>query len=236
MTKRLDVTAYLLGEADAAERERVERLIREDPGFRAEVERLRPVVARLDAMPAQAWEPVEPPPLDVDIPVEPEAARRRRGSRLVLRPAVALACSAALVAGGVGIGIISAGGDGGGGASPPAVQIALAPVTSADAGASGTVKLASADPVGTADGATVTVSGLEPLPDGGYYELWMLNSPDDLVSMGSFRVGADGSATVKLPVAADPASFKFFDVSAEPGDGKPGHSGVSVLRAPTTAA
>ena len=98
------------------------------------------------------------------------------------------------------------------------------------------VKLAAVKGAEPGGGATVTVHGLKPLPDGGYYELWMLNSPTDLVSMGSFTVDASGTATVTLPVAADPAKFKFFDVSVEPGDGKPGHSGISVLRAPTTSA
>ncbi|MFN8131325.1 MAG: anti-sigma factor [Solirubrobacteraceae bacterium] len=233
MRVRPDVTAYLLGEADAAERARAEELMRTDPGFRAEVERLRPVVARLAAMPAEAWTPAEPPPLDVDIPVEPEAARRRR-PRLSLRPAVAVACSVALLAAGIGAGALIAGG--GDGAAPSGAQVALAPVGGADAGAGGTVKLAAVKGAEPGGGATVTVHGLKPLPDGGYYELWMLNSPTDLVSMGSFTVDASGTATVTLPVAADPAKFKFFDVSVEPGDGKPGHSGISVLRAPTTAA
>jgi anti-sigma-K factor RskA len=232
VTKRVDVTAYLLGEADAAEREQAEELLRTDPAFRAEVERLRPVVARLEAMPDEAWNPAEPPPLDFDIPVEPEPARRRRAPRLSLRPAVAVAGSVALLAAGVGVGALVAGDD----PAPAGPQVVLAPVTPVDSGASGTVKLAAATGAEPGGGATITVRGLKPLPGGGYYELWMLNSPDDLVSMGSFKVGPDGTAKVTLPVAADPAKFKFFDVSAEPGDGRPGHSGVSVLRAPTTAA
>lgn len=230
---RPDATAYLLGEADEAERARAEALMRADPEFRAEVERLRPVVARLGAMPAEAWTPVQPPPLDVDIPLEPAAARRG-GRRLALRPAVAAACSVALLAAGAGAGALIAGGDGS--AVPSGAQVALAPVGAADAGAGGTVKLAAVKGAEPAGGATVTVHGLKPLPDGGYYELWMLNSATDLVSMGSFTVDASGMATITLPVAADPSKFKFFDVSAEPGDGKPGHSGISVLRAPTTAA
>jgi|SRR5450755_1619409 len=44
-------------------------LERENPAFGAEVSRLRPLVARLQGMPREAWEDVEPPP-----PVLPDAA------------------------------------------------------------------------------------------------------------------------------------------------------------------
>ena len=57
----------------------------------------------------------------------------------------------------------------------------------------------------------------------------------ELVGLGSFRVGDDGAATLKLPLPMDPDAFQYFDLSLEPGDGDPGHSGVSVLRGPTAA-
>ena len=63
-----------------------------------DVERLKPVITRLQAVPAEAWDGVEPPPLRLPEPVRP--ARRR----LVLRPAVAALCALALLAAGIGVG------------------------------------------------------------------------------------------------------------------------------------
>lgn len=50
------------------------------------------------------------------------------------------------------------------------------------------------------------------------------------VALGSFRVGADGGARVDLPVTVSPRRFPVLDISREPDDGDPGHSGASVLR------
>ena len=38
-----------------------------------------------------------------------------------------------------------------------------------------------------------------------------------------------------LPLPTDPARFRYLDVSREPEDGDPGHSGLSILRGPSTA-
>ena len=78
--------------------------------------------------------------------------------------------------------------------------------------------------------ATVDVSGLPPSARGQFYELWLLNSADDLVALGSFRVPASGDARVTVPVPGDPAGYRFVDLSVEPDDGDPAHSGDSVLR------
>ena len=59
---------YLLGELAAAERDAFEAALAHDPALRAEVERLRPVVARLDALEPAAWEGAEPPPLPALLP------------------------------------------------------------------------------------------------------------------------------------------------------------------------
>ena len=76
---------------------------------------------------------------------------------------------------------------------------------------------------------------MQPSADGNFYELWLLNSADDLVSLGSFRVPASGEADVTVPLPADPEGFAALDISAEPDDGDPAHSTRSVLRAPLTA-
>jgi hypothetical protein len=77
---------------------------------------------------------------------------------------------------------------------------------------------------------TLEVSGLAPTRGGTFYEVWMLRSPTQLVSVGSFRVDAGGRARVTFPVAADVHRFPIVDVSREPADGDPRHSSDSVLR------
>ncbi|MDA0142418.1 hypothetical protein OJ962_33345, partial [Solirubrobacter sp. CPCC 204708] len=66
-----DAADYLLGEMEPERAARFEAELARDAALRAEVERLRPVVARLDALPGEAWERPEPPPLQA-----PASARR----------------------------------------------------------------------------------------------------------------------------------------------------------------
>jgi hypothetical protein len=49
----------------------------------------------------------------------------------------------------------------------------------------------------------------------------------------AFQVPASGSATVRVPLPAKPSSDRPPDVSREPADGNPAHSGESVLRGAT---
>jgi anti-sigma-K factor RskA len=76
----------------------------------------------------------------------------------------------------------------------------------------------------------LTVSGLPRVGAGGFYEVWMMRDAGHLVALGSFRVGADGRARIDLPVTASPRRFPVLDISREPADGDPAHSGHSVLR------
>ena len=105
------------------------------------------------------------------------------------------------------------------------------------------VALAPVEPLGGAAHGTATTRrrtgartsrsrGLQPSADGDFYELWLLNSPDDLVSLGSFRVPASGEVDVSVPLPGNPDDFAALDVSVEPPDGNPAHSSRSVLRAP----
>ena len=242
MSARDRLSDYLLGELPDDERARFERELAGDPELAAEAERLRPVVARLESLDPAAWDPPAAPPLPplappatvpapgtppaTDTPAAgPPRARSRRRRALVLRPFPAAALAAVLLALGVGTGLLLGGGDddGAGGGR----QLALQPVEPLGGSASGTATLAS-------DGsrATVRVTGLPPSARGEFYELWLLNSPDDLVSLGSFRVPASGEADVTIPLPGDPADFAALDLSIEPPDGDPGHSSRSVLRAP----
>ncbi len=75
----------------------------------------------------------------------------------------------------------------------------------------------------------VETTGLDPLDDA-VYELWLLDvvdgKPVDLVSIGVIE--ADGSYT--LDEGIDLERFNVVDISIEPTDGDPTHSGNSVLR------
>ena len=56
-----------------------------------------------------------------------------------------------------------------------------------------------------------------------------LNSAIDAVPVTTLRSG-DTTAKAKLPQS--PAGYRYLDVSLEPADGNPNHSGQSVLRVP----
>ena len=108
------------------------------------------------------------------------------------------------------------------------------------------IAAAELDPVGDADVAPVEgefvradqgaelhldLSGLPPR-DGAFYEVWLLDLDHGrLLSLGPVR--PDGTYT--LPVGTDVGEYPTVDVSVEPDDGDPGHSGTSVLRGPVQA-
>jgi anti-sigma-K factor RskA len=220
---------YVLGELDAQQRANAERRLREDAAFRREVERLSPVVARLEALPRDGWESLEPPPLRMPADAARAPARRRERRRLVLRPGVAVAASLALLGGGVAGGVVAVGGGGGEQAAAP--PIALSAVSPAGQGASGEATVVR-DSEST---IRLELHGLAPTSRADAYEAWLMDDTKRLVSLGSFRVGPSGSATVTLPTPVAPGRYRFVDVSRERLDGNPGHSGSSVLRGPTRA-
>lgn len=231
MSERFDVSGYLLGELSDEQLAAAERRLGEDPALRAEVERLRPAVARLEELPPEAWEDLAPPPLALPLDSAPATtarpAPRRWWQGLVIRPAFAALASIALLVVGVGVGLLIGSDEDGGG--EPGRAVALAPVEPRGQGASGSAELVGAD----GGEAVVAVSGVSPSEAGEFYELWLLNAPDDLISLGSFKVGASGRAEVTVPLPVDPAQFEFIDLSVERDDGDASHSGRSVLRAPT---
>jgi hypothetical protein len=211
---------YLIGELAPEERAAFEA----DPARVAEAERLRPIVTRLESLEREEWDPPKAPALVLPGTREPQRAPPRRRRVLTLRPLVAAGLALLLLAIGVGAGRLL--GEGGG---PDRGRVlALDPVEPAGRSAHGTATI-----LGRAGGrARFVVRGLKPSANGGFYELWLMNSADDLVSLGSFRVPASGKAVVTVPLPADPDGFAALDISAEPADGNPAHSASSVLRAP----
>jgi len=220
VSEPFDALDVALDEVAPAQRAAAEERLRRDPAFAAEVERLRAAVAPLEALPPDAWRPPEPPPLRLPAPVRDprEAAERRRV--LTLRPLLAVAAAVALLAAGAAgaLAVQALDGEAGG------TEVALAPLPGAE-GARATAVL-------QPDAQTVRldVRGLPATGRDSFYELWLLNAPDDLVAVGTFRVGPDGTAEVSFPLAVDPGRFRVLDVSLEPVDGDPGHSSRSVLR------
>ncbi|MGY1752296.1 anti-sigma factor [Blastococcus sp. SYSU D01042] len=162
-------------------------------------------------------EPVAP---DVRVPDEPAGGtvvplRSRR--RPLLLAAAAVVAGAVVGAGAVAV-VQRSGSDDG----EAVTTVALAPLPDADASGS-------ADVVVRADGSRVLELELEaPELDDAYYEVWIIDRSVE----GMFPLGVvtPGRQTVELPAGVDLAEFPLLDVSVEPLDGDPTHSGVSVAR------
>ncbi|MBK5111813.1 MAG: anti-sigma factor [Thermoleophilia bacterium] len=151
------------------------------------------------------------------------------------RLATGLATGFALLAVGFFAGTLTDDGGSGSGLDPgaqPSTTVAMDSLGEAPAGASGEVSLTSSGE----DPATVTVDGLKPSPNKEFYEVWLLGDEGELISLGSFRVGADGESRIEVPLPVNPEKYKYFDVSIQPENGSPDHSGRSVLRGPTSKA
>ena len=100
--------------------------------------------------------------------------------------------------------------------------VALDPL--ADNDASGRAEVVLRD-----DGTRVVEVDLDaPALDDGYYEIWLIDR--DVVGMVPLGVVTPGSQTFELPADLDLGQFPLVDVSVEPLDGDPTHSGVSVAR------
>jgi hypothetical protein len=137
---------------------------------------------------------------------------RRRTTLLV---AAALVVGAAVGAGAVAV---AQRGDEG----TPVTAVALDPL--ADNDASG-----SAEVVVRGDGSRVVEVELDaPALEDEYYEIWLIDR--DVVGMVPLGVVRPGTQTYELPDDLDLGAFPLVDVSVEPLDGNPTHSGVSVAR------
>jgi anti-sigma-K factor RskA len=272
---RQSAVEYLLGELPADKADNFEAELLLDAGLRAEVDRLRPVVSRLESQPADAWEGVEPPPLDIaaivsaDAPVasglgatvvagdegadtnsadgglagQPGAGQAVPASkpprpsfaeRLGFRwPSVVAAAFSALLILAVGIGVgTQLGGDSASPSGEPVQTLALGTIgDEVPPDASGEVVLTN----GSEDQATLDVSGLEANGEREFYELWLLGDDGELVALGSFKVEDGGSSQIEVPLPVDPETYRYFDVSIQPENGSPDHSGRSVLRGLTAS-
>lgn len=146
------------------------------------------------------------------------AARARRGGRL---PWIAAAAAAGIVVGGVGASLVPRLLD----REPDAEVLAAAtldPLPGWEATGEAVVEVAS-------DGSRVLVLQVDDGDgDDGFREVWLIDRDvTRLVSLGVLH-GAEGRFTV--PEGLDLADFAVVDVSEEPFDGDPTHSGDSIVR------
>ena len=73
----------------------------------------------------------------------------------------------------------------------------------------------------------MTLEGDE-LADGDYREVWLIREDGQaLISLG---VLDDASGTFRVPDGVDLDEYRLVDISFEPVDGDPAHSGDSIVR------
>lgn len=220
---------YLLGELPDEQRAELLREIEDDPQLSAELAELSPLVATLEELPPEAWDDIEAPPLRLNgRAAEPQRRSRLKdffGGSFALRPALAFAAVIAIFATGVGVGLLSGGDNSTTSFGPVATQTSLSPVGELDPAATGQATVKQGGQV-----IRLKISGLAVNSDNDFYEAWLMDPKDGFISLGTFRVGDDGSTTLDLPVAVSTSRFPVVDISLQPTNGKPTHSGVSVLR------
>lgn len=238
--------AELLGKGPddvARSRDDVLELLADALGVDGDARRSR-VRDALVELPEEAWQgrgpqlPAAPPGPSAAPrpPAHPSERRRppRERRRVDPRAIVALAAVAAvalvtvLLAGGDDAGDEDGPGDRGGrtatepdpGAGPDGRTARLAPV----AGRRGRGRVTLSE---DRERLAISIRGL-PEPEGSY-EIWLYSSIVDARSLGSFRRSRI-ELDARLP--ADPRDYRWIDVSHEPADGNPNHSGESVMRVP----
>ncbi len=160
--------------------------------------------------------PAAVPPAQVPTPA-PVVPLRTRRSRLLLAAAASLVVGVGIGAGAVALGT----GDDDEGVAVAAA--ALDPLDDSDA--TGEARVLERD-----DGTRVLELDLSAadLTDG-FYEVWLIDeSVEDMYPLGMVRGG--GEVTLDVPSGVDLTEFPVVDVSVEPLDGDPRHSGRSVAR------
>jgi anti-sigma-K factor RskA len=216
-----DLAGYVLGALDPGEAAAFEQHLAGCDACRAEVAELQGLPELLD----RAAPPIEVPPglrERTFAAVERAAAGSSRRGPLLRLAAVAAALLVALV-GGVVVSQLGGGGRG------QVIELALA----AQPGRTGQ---ATAELRQQGDGVAIDmeVSGLAPNPPGSVYECWFVGPGDSLerpnrVSAGTFTVGADGRASLRMHSAADLRRFPVMGVTLETDGGRPERTGQKIL-------
>ncbi|RYC12660.1 anti-sigma factor [Nocardioides zhouii] len=176
------------------------------------------VLAQVNDVPGDA--PVRPVPLQVAAP-PPEVARPRRRVPVW---AAGLAAGVALVAG-LGLGRTTLDDATTPGRDAPEAVVAAADLTALDSTAGRGVARA----VESDDTITLRVQASELGGEDGFHEVWLINVDGErMVALG---VLADGDAgEFQVPRGLLDEGYLVVDISVEPDDGDPTHSGVSLAR------
>jgi anti-sigma-K factor RskA len=220
-----DLGGYVLGALEPAERADFEEHLAGCERCQAEVAELRGLPELLE----QATPPVEVPPWLRErtvAAVERAAAQQRRRRRLRLALTAAAACLVLVVAfaGGYTLSQVGPFADRG-----RVIAFALAAPDGGAARATAKVRQ-----VGDGLAITMEVSGLAPNPPGSVYECWYVGPGDSLerpnrVSAGTFTVGGDGRASLRMHSAADLQRYPAMGVTLERDRGNPARTGDKVL-------
>jgi anti-sigma-K factor RskA len=220
-----DLGGYVLGALEPAERADFEEHLAGCERCQAEVAELRGLPELLE----QAAPPVEVPPWLRErtfAAVERAAAQQRRRRRLRLTLTAVAACLVLVVAfvGGYTLSQVGPFADRG-----RVIAFALAAPDGGAARATAKVRQ-----VGDGLAITMEVSGLAPNPPGSVYECWYVGPGDSLarpnrVSAGTFTVGADGRASLRMHSAADLQRYPAMGVTLERDRGNPARTGDKVL-------
>ena len=223
MADQGEIIDYLLDELDELDRVRFERSLQEDAGLREEVDRMRPVLARLDGLSDEAWDHVSAHHGAEGRPARQSAPRRRLFRLAPRRAAFAFAGVAAVAV--IAIALLTAGSS-----RAPSHTVVLSALAGAPPGSRATATITGSRRV------QMNIQHLRPTDAGHYYELWLMTNTTHLVSVGSFRVGQSGSARLSMPLPAPAGDYRYLNVSVQQAGAGSAISNLSVLRGPTASA
>ena len=222
------LSAFLLDDLDPGERDLIERRLAQDSALRAREQRLAPLVGQLEHLSPDAWAFVATrhgaqPDLRDDLSARAPVPRSRWWhGRLSMRPALAAMAAVALLAIGVGVGVLLSRTPGSSGTT---VVLRALPGEPTSAFARGRL---------TPDGQIeLMISHLPASQPGTYYEAWLMTNTTRLVPVAAFRPGADGWAQLDLPLPAAAAAYRYIDISLQRTGAGTAHSRHSVLRGNT---
>ena len=179
--------------------------------------------------------PAAPDPSDdqdarpVSLPVDgPSRPRGRPSRRTIPTWAAGLAAGIALVAG-LGLGRLTDGSEApeavDPGSDPGTVVVAAADLTALDSDADrGVARAVRAD-----DTVTLHVDASALGQEEGFHEVWLINVDGTrMVALGVLASGDEGE--FEVPKGLIEEGYRIVDISVEPDDGDPTHSGVSLAR------
>lgn len=223
MADQGEIIDYLLGELDELDRVRFERSLQEDAALRAEVDRMRPVLARLDELPAAVWDHVAENGAGAPEGARPAGARApRRRWWEPRRAGFAFAGAAVLAAALIALLTLAS-------SSTPSHTVVLSALAGAPPGSRATATITGPRRV------QMDVEHLEPTDAGHYYELWLMTDATHLVSVGTFRVGESGQARLSMPLPAPASDYRYLNISVQQAGAGSSISDQSVLRGPTAS-